>query len=163
MLKDGKSYQPTNFRIVEYKEEKFISMCWDGSKVQETDELMDVMELPVIESPIECVMENVQIAAVYNLEKGYKCIRCSSRTEPATEMGEARCCSPQCGILHFVIVLCPQKFFWSVRLQKNELSQHSERMSSHSLLVVIVNYQKKCYFELHLSLNLPTHIPCIHN
>ena len=41
---------------------------------------------------------NPTIAAVYKVET-YKCLRCSSQTEPSSET-EARCCNAQCGILN---------------------------------------------------------------
>ena len=80
MLKDGWSYQLTNFCIVEYEEQKYLGMGWDGSIVNEVEDLSNVIEIPV---PAEGdLMEYViEVAAVYKLETTFKCLRCGSHTE----------------------------------------------------------------------------------
>ena len=102
ILQQGRSYQLDGFRVIEYENEKYITMCWDGSEVKETEELKDVIDLPAAPVPnhAESTIKNARIAAVYKLEKVVKCLRCSSRTEPGTVANQARCCNCQCGILN---------------------------------------------------------------
>ena len=101
MLKAGRSYQLTNFRIVEYEEERYIGMCWDGSLVNEIDDLTDAIDISVAEvDHMECVMEAPVIAAVYKLETTFKCLRCGSRTEGGLGEAAARCRNVQCGVLN---------------------------------------------------------------
>lgn len=101
MLKAGRSYQLTNFRIVEYKEERYIGMCWDGSLVNEIDDLTDAIDISVAEvDRMECVMEAPVIAAVYKLETTFKCLRYGSRTEGGLGEAVARCRNVQCGVLN---------------------------------------------------------------
>ena len=78
MLKDGRSYQLTNFRIVEYEEQKYLGMCWDGSIVNEVEDLPNAIDIPVPaeDDLMECIMEAPVIAAVYKLETTFKCLRC---------------------------------------------------------------------------------------
>ena len=78
MLKDGRSYQLTNFRIVEYEEQKYLDMCWDGSIVNEVEDLPNAIDIPVPAEYdlMECVMEAPVIAAVYKFETTFKCLRC---------------------------------------------------------------------------------------
>ena len=83
MLKDGRCYQLTNFCIVEYEEQKYLGMCWDGSIVNEVEDLPNVIDIPVQGEGdlMEYVIEAPVIAAVYKLETTFKCLRCGSRIE----------------------------------------------------------------------------------
>lgn len=104
MLQEGRSYQLTNFRVVEYEQRRYLGMCWDGSNVNEVDDLSNAIDISAGTAEVnlmDCVMEAPGIAAVYRLETTYKCLRCGSRTEPGGVAGEARCSrSTQCGILN---------------------------------------------------------------
>ena len=75
LLKDGSSYELRNLHIMEYEEEKHLAMRWDKNKIKEIKQLINIIELPVVVMPIKHVMKKAQIAAVYNLETGHKCLR----------------------------------------------------------------------------------------
>ena len=75
--------QQQNCSIVEYEEQKYLGMCWDGSIVNEVKDLPNVIDIPVPGEwdLMEYVIEAAVIAAVYKLETTFKCLRCGSRTE----------------------------------------------------------------------------------
>ena len=77
-------------------------MCWDGSVVNEVEDLPNAIDIPVPaeDDLMECVMEASVIAAVYKLETTFKCLRCGSCTEGGLSEAAARCRNVQCGVLN---------------------------------------------------------------
>ena len=95
LLVEGHSYKLNHFRIIEYENVKYIAMCWSGSEIQSIEEVESAFDEQDSGATIEetcTTLHNPRIAAVYKLEKFFKCLRCGSRTEPA-EGSEVRCCS----------------------------------------------------------------------
>ena len=77
-------------------------MCWSGSEIQSIEEVESAFDEQDSGAAIEekcTTLHTPRIAAVYKLEKFFKCLRCGSHTEPA-EGSEVRCCSRECGILN---------------------------------------------------------------
>ena len=102
LLEEGRSYQLTNFRIIEYENVKYIiAMCWEGSEATLIEDLEGVVTSvdPAV-TKAECtILKQPKIAAVFKLETFFKCLQCGSRTEPA-DGNETRCCNKDCGILN---------------------------------------------------------------
>ena len=102
MLELGCSYKLKKFRGTEYESSKSISLCWEGSEAQPIEEIENAVSPPTnsaVPEPKSITIPKPQIAAVYKLETFYKCLRCGSRTEPAS-CNELRCCNKECGILN---------------------------------------------------------------
>lgn len=104
-LEEGRCYKLQAYHIVEHEMVKSVAMCREGSETLPIAQIQNIVDPPNVQGDVDTTdiitLQSPRIASDYKLENFFKCLRCSSRTEPAaSEFAEVRCCNSECGILN---------------------------------------------------------------
>ena len=82
-LKQGHSYNLTNFTVREFRSKKYLNMPRSGAEIKAINDLGSVSEMP-LEEEETITIQNVQVMGVPSLNMYKACMQCKARVEPLT-------------------------------------------------------------------------------